>query len=334
MSWRFPKTKHKAYGAIDVQSFNENIREFSEEISGELNEHNFLEGCFDDNQRGTCFEAGAAIDMYRTGKYATVTTSTDLTTDPNQDIKLAAAGSAPSTFITGETCLFPSLFGATAGGTDPTTITASVKPTGWYEIPETSTWNTIDDMTITVKSDTSSQLWILASFQYQTQIDGLGTVCYDASWGNHNLGDSQYLPATLGSQFVIKVNGSAIWESCLGSSEAGTQDPLDTRETGLGQFYHSSDLLAWLANPTNGTGTGRAKSPGVPYATPGIYGLRVPCSTDTLVSLPPGTHKIEVAAKTMWPAWFTETWGASGTASPNARQFITVRELIVLNMKR
>ena len=133
--------------------------------------------------------------------------------------------------------------------------------------------------------------WILASFQHST-----GTV-------------EDYLDPLLnspGTFYAIRVNGAVLPETILGSGENLSQDKADVTTSGLAGPY------------TYGP-------------TPGMYGERLPCVTEAIVTIPPGVHRVDLVAKSVLANWDPPLTAA---LDPLPQQWCTNRELIVIEILR
>lgn len=175
MSHVFPKRQFSTNEAVDPEEINGNFRPALNEVQGKLNEHNFGSEGFSTKSYGSGIQYDAVLSLHHNSKKV------------DHGFEDTTSG-----MITGNT--------------------PSESPTNAFVIEQSQQWSDVDDMTITVTTD-SCVLWIQASFQICTiRATGFLTGSYagyvdDGEWPHP------------GIQCGIAVDGSVVPETITGSIE-------------------------------------------------------------------------------------------------------------------
>jgi hypothetical protein len=278
MAWRYKLYDIQPEQVVAIDPINDNFSVFHTEVSGALNEHNFKAGEF--TREHFSDDAVFIIHRVRGGN----TTSTKDAYD--QAVQLGTIG-------------------RTAFGT----------ATDWAIIDAQDGWQAFTEdglsQTITAKGGSS---YIFASLNlhcgenriYHTTseaVDGVMTVTTTPMFRSMGFG---YLVA-------LRVNGSVLNETILGSGDAGVDF--------FGQKALTRKAVQWdndiprvpdrLANPQGGGG---------------LVGARLPVVVDAVVDLPAGENTVEVVVMNIK--------GTMSSSEYTRESFIGRRELTILELVR
>ena len=225
MSWRFPRYKINDQDVIDYYAWNENALPFVEEATGMLNEHNFKYGAFNDLSK---WDDDVGYRLHHVQQAA----------DPNSyrihDPGPPTRGGVSNGVRDDD--------GDNDGDADEEGI-----PANFIWMISRGGWSRIDDMIITVNTPAQgAQLWIQFSAQFELWRGSTVSISSGIDWG---------------AQLAIRVAGTVVYESLVGSGEV------------------ENDPASGAAGVRN---------------APAIWGRRYPVSMDCIVNVPPGSHVVEV----------------------------------------
>ena len=278
MAWRYKLYDIQPEQVVTIDPINDNFSVFHSEVSGALNEHNFKQGIFTRDH----FSDDAVFIIHRT-----------------------RGGTVHSTRQAYDHVVLLGTIGRTEfkASTDWAIIEAQ---DGWQSFTEDGL-----SQTITAKGGPS---YIFASLNlhcgenriYHTESeveDGVVTVTSTPMFRSMGFG---YLVA-------LRVNGSVLNETILGSGDAGVDF--------FGQRALTRKALQW----DNGTPRTPDKLEN-PQGGGGLAGARLPVVVDAVVNFPAGENKVEVVVMNIK--------GTMASSESTRESFVGRRELTVLELVR